>query len=89
MYFGDDWDTINTATMGPPLCGHHHEEKPKPSRRELPPAPWWNPPPRDQQERLRELHRQRIRAHPDSGGTHEEFLRVNAEYESLRRKLAA
>jgi len=49
------------------------------------PAYDWRPPTLEEQ--LRELHRRRVAAHPDSGGSHEEFLRVNAQYEALKRRI--
>lgn len=37
--------------------------------------------------KLEELRLARIAAHPDKGGSHEEFIRINREYESLKRML--
>jgi hypothetical protein len=95
MYFGAEWNTINTASMGTPLCGHH-KEKPIPKAETEPgprtPLPGWNPPPRDltPQDLLRQLHLKRVAAHPDKpGGSHEAFLQANAKYEAFKRKLTS
>jgi hypothetical protein len=39
------------------------------------------------QARLEELRKARITAHPDKGGSSEEFIEINREYESLKRLL--
>lgn len=85
MYFGADWDAGNTVRHGPYLCGHHEEKPlPKPAPPELPAPRILTP-----QEKLRELHLRRVRAHPDFGGTHEAFLQANADYESYKRTLVS
>ena len=45
-------------------------------------------PPWTLEEHLKDLHRKRVAAHPDKGGTHEEFLAANTEYEAFRKLLA-
>jgi hypothetical protein len=63
------------------------KEDPKPASRprtsELPPSSR-----RDILERrLAVLRFRRIVTHPDKGGSHEEFIRANAEYEAAKREL--
>ena len=85
MLFGPGWGTDwNTTPARPYLLDWKEEDKPK--KKEA-------PAPRCSMEvikkrRLRELHLRRVAAHPDKGGSHEEFILANAEYEAAKKEFA-
>lgn len=84
--FGSDWDSM-VNTVPPRVHTFEWKEEPKKAVQSRP-APPCRPRTRVTLEKqLHELQARRIAAHPDKGGSHEEFLLANAEYEAAKKEL--
>jgi hypothetical protein len=74
--WGTSWNTCQDKVYIPPAKTACISDAPRVIKKVCPEA------------RLEELRLARVAAHPDKGGSHEEFIRINAEYEALRRLYA-
>jgi hypothetical protein len=84
-YANGGWHGNTMGIKPPPVAAPPPPPPPPPPMPEPPKRRVRKPPTLETQ--LKRLQRKRVAAHPDRGGDPEEFIRINAEYEALKKKM--